>query len=114
MVLLREQRKARGRPAVEVVFHYTDGSNSSLALRYGQGTYRPDGDVRSRNLWSTAGFVILEQEVQGQDRPIQDRHLYRVELPSPKPEKTVDRVEIRTEVEGVEFLVAAATSLEHP
>jgi len=99
---------------MSVIFHYRDGTQASRNLQYGQHTYRPDGDPRSRSLWETSGVLVLGETLRGQERPILDQHLYRVDLPSPHPERILERLEIRAEIPGVEGLIAAASSLEHP
>ena len=65
-------------------------------------------------LWKTAGVILLSEERVGQERPVQDRHLYRVDLASPHPEKVLERVEVHSAITGVTLLIAGASSMEHP
>ncbi len=85
-----------------------------MPLHYGRHTYRPDGDLRSRSLWHSAGALVIHRAIDGQDRPVTDRHLFRLDIPSPEPTKSVERIELSTVHSEVQILVAAAASLEHP
>ena len=111
-IIRTNQRKKKSEPVARVRFVYEDGTQIDRPLQYGVHTYRPDGDLRSRSLWATAGVIPVRSGILGPNVTFTDHHLYRLDLPSPHPEKTLSHIKIHCEIDKVWFLVAAAASME--
>jgi hypothetical protein len=100
-------------PAVATMHvRWADGEETTVPIRLGMDTDRPDRPVRGHFLWRAAGTLRVPSLHTAELLPTAtDRAFFRWDWANPRPEQSIERVVWTVDAPGVRWLLLGATAL---
>ncbi len=101
-----------GPPVAKMHVSWADGEQSTVSLRLGSDTERPDRRVRGQMLWRTAGSLrVPSSDTASLNKDATDRAFFRWDWTNPRPDQAIESIRWDVDEPGVRWLLLGATAL---